>query len=266
MLTIVLVATEWTETFENLRRSLHIFGYSYVVLGWGKKWQGWKWRSKLYLDFIEQQNPKNIFVFMDAYDTLATKHPHQVLAAYHAYKKPLVIGAEWYCGNPKNCGNVQRWWSRQATKQPRKKHLNAGFVMGNASMLKNVYAWMASSTLEDDQLALSHWVNTFGDSIVALDTGSALMCNVHVVDGFGHLKTSCFHHFPGPLLKLGLFPQYNHACRKTLGIHSRYKYPSFSVEALIYLGLIFLVYGFYVYLQRCKLGTHSLIQSLKNKR
>ena len=236
MITIVLVATEWTPTFENLRRSLHQFGYNYNVLGWGLKWEGWKWRSKLYLKFLETQRSSDVFVFMDAYDTLATKTPKEALEAYIAFQKPLIVGAEWYCGNSKNCGKVDAWWERQKIKPPRKKHANAGFLMGNAAILENLYGWIVNySPYEDDQLSLAAWINNFGDATTALDTGSALVCNQHMVDGFGQIKTSCFHHFPGPMLKLGLFPQYNYACKKILGINGRLQYPPFFLEAVFYI-------------------------------
>lgn len=109
MITIVLVATEWTITFENLRRSLHMHGHKYIALGWGEQWQGWKWRSSLYVKFLESQKSSDVFILMDAYDTLATKSASEVAEAYEAFNKPMVVGSEWYCGSRKNCGDISAW-------------------------------------------------------------------------------------------------------------------------------------------------------------
>lgn len=114
--------------------------------------------------------------------------------------------------------------------------------MGNAALLEQVYRWIIrESPFHDDQKSLASWISNFGDETVALDTGSALMCNNNIFDGFGHLKTSCFHHFPGPLLKYGYFPQYNYSCKKMLGVNAHLVYPMFMHEALTFLVLFLII-------------------------
>jgi hypothetical protein len=126
--------------------------------------------------------------------------------------------------------------------------VNAGFVIGKAALLEQVYSWIVhESPFDDDQKSLSLWITKYGDATVALDTGSALVCNVNIFDGFGHLKTSCFHHFPGPLLKRGYFPQYNSACKKTLGVDARLIHPNFMHEALTFL-IIFMCCSIFAHL------------------
>jgi len=222
MITVVLVTTHWTPTFENCRRSLHQLGYSYIVLGWGEVWSGWKWRSKMYLEFLSGQDPQHIFVLMDSFDTLAAQSPEVLLRTFISFEKKLVFGAEWYCGSKSNCGMIPDFWKRKKTSCPRNKHINAGFVVGYSENLIEAYTAVFNSVLLDDQKALAEWINSNSqDQHIAIDSGSALVKNVNFFDGFLSQKNSCFYHFPGPLLKLGMMPMYDSLSSKLLGDFAR---------------------------------------------
>jgi hypothetical protein len=201
-----------------------------VVLGWGEDWGGWKWRCKTYIDFLSVRNQDDIFVLMDSFDTLAAKPPAQLFKAFKSFDKTLVFGAEWYCGNKKNCGDISLWWKRKNVNAPRNKYLNAGFVMGSARHLLTAYINAYNSAEKDDQKALSLWISEHGEG-VALDSGSALVKNVNFLDGFMSQKNSCFYHFPGPLLKIGLMPMYDSLCEKLLWQFARKQNPSEIVQS-----------------------------------
>ena len=135
---------------------------------------------------------------------------------------------------------------------PRNKHINAGFVIGEAEALIKAYSYVFNSSEPDDQKALAYWVNEYGQDL-AIDSGSALVKNVNFFDGFLSQKNSCFYHFPGPLLKLGIMPMYDALAGRLLGNFAR---PQISHEGL---------YSTKIFLQICLFlfSVHILIARLK---
>jgi len=234
MATVAMVATHWTPSFENMRRSLHTNGYEYEILGWGQKWSGFLWRVQLYVQFLSTQTPESFVIFTDAYDCLATRHSEDLASTFTAFGRPMIVGAEWYCGSKKNCGAVPQWWKLNKRKKSFRCNINAGFVAGSAGVLLEAYQWILQSGHTDDQRALAEWIEQFGSDLVALDTGSAIVYNAHILDGMSLNRTSFFQHFPGPMLKLGLFPKYNSTVALYLGAYGRKVYPSPLVEAAIW--------------------------------
>ena len=230
--TIAFVATHWTQTFENFRRSLHVHGYDYDVLGWGLKWQGFRWRTKLYRDYCRGRT--GTVIFLDAYDTLARRPAKDFISNYEAFKRPIVIGAEWWCGSKLNCGKVTKWWKDNNTKPAFRCNINAGCVVGRADLLEKVYSWILDNNFDDDQLGFSKWIELNGKQDVSIDSGSTLFYNANVFDGLRPSKSGFFHHFPGPLLKLGIMPLYNNTARSVLGFSARLQYPDTIVETLLF--------------------------------
>lgn len=241
--TVVLVATHWTPTFENCRRSLHLNGFDYQVLGWGENWQGWKWRAKQYIDYLETQSPHSLVVLLDAYDSIVTRHVQDFAHTFEAFQRPVVIGCEWWCGSQSNCGTVKKWWTENRIKPAFRSKVNAGCIVGYAGVLLQMYKWIFDHEYEDDQRGLADWVDLNGTKTVALDSGSALIYNGHAFDGLKGSKTAFFQHFPGPLFKQGLMPIYNSVVRKTLGTFARPIYPSEILTVCLWICLIFIVYS-----------------------
>lgn len=242
---VVLLATRWTPTFENCRRSLHQFGFEYSVLGWGAAWGGWAWRCEQYLAYLRAQAADRLVVLLDAYDVVALRPAEGLAQAFAAYGRDVLVGCEWYCGSAANCGRVDAWWAASrapASHRPWRRHVNAGCVMGRAGVLADMYAWILRHKYKDDQAGLAAWINEQGPERVALDVGSTLVYNGHVLDSPTAAKTShaFFAHYPGPLLKWGLLPHYNVTVKHVLGAYARPAYPPAIFEAALF-GLLLLL-------------------------
>ena len=231
---VCLLATHWNPNFENCRRSLNIHEFEYSLVGWGETWINWSWRVQQYVDFLKKQDANKIIIFLDAFDSIVTRNKKDFVKNFLAFSKPVVIGCEWFCGSIKNCGSVKNWWKKNNKKPSFRSKINAGCVIGYAKNLLDIYEWVLKQNFEDDQKGIAAWINEYGSENVALDSGSILIYNVHVFDGFQTNESAFFHHFPGPLLKLGLFPQYNSIARKKLQVYARYSYPKEYIYNLIY--------------------------------
>jgi hypothetical protein len=235
---VILLATHWTPTFENCRRSLHVHNYTYTVLQWKETWKGWMWRVKSYYDHLLTLDDMTVVIIMDSYDTLMTKSSSDILSTFEAFKKPIVIGCEWWCGNKDNCGKVDEWWKANNKQPAHRCYINAGVIIGQVKQLKQMYKWVLHQQFTDDQLGIASYINQFGHDNVALDFGSSLIYNGHILDGFKPNKTAFIHHYPGPLLKLGFMPLYNKTVELILGVYARKIYPDFKQELLLKLIMI----------------------------
>jgi hypothetical protein len=237
---VLLVATHWTPTFENCRRSLHIHEYDYTVLGYGEKWQGWKWRLRQYENNLPSEG---CVLLLDAYDTILGQSPQKLLSVFKAHKKPILVGAEWYCGG-ENCGVVPSWWSKQKCLfKPWRQHANAGCIMGEVDSIRTMLKSMIENPQQDDQLCLAEYMNKNPDSF-QLDYGSSLVQNVHIFDDLD--SHSCIYHFPGPLLKQNYFPQYNVLVERVLSTSARKVHPSEVLEMCFFFGQLILMSCFFI--------------------
>jgi hypothetical protein len=223
---VLLCATHWTPSFENCRRSLHVHDYSYKIVGWGEKWQGWSWRSRKYLEGLPQSGT---VMLLDAFDTVVAQPPDILLKAYDSFNKDIVVGAEWYCMGASNCGKVDDWWGQ--SKRPLRQYANAGVIVGKVEAVRTMLETMLESWVDDDQTFLAKYMSKYPKTF-GLDFGSAIVQNVHYMD---NLDESCIYHFPGPMLKKGLFPQYNDLVTRLLGHYGRKIYPSETYEFFSFL-------------------------------
>jgi len=70
---IVTVVTESNYYFPYLVESCKKYGKELTVLGYGKKWQGFTWRFKLMLEYLENLPESDIVCFIDGYDVLCLR-------------------------------------------------------------------------------------------------------------------------------------------------------------------------------------------------
>lgn len=212
-----LVATHWTPEFENCVSSLRFHGYTYKVLGWGETWKGWKWRTKIQLDFLQSLKSNSVVVMMDAYDTLAVKNESELYQSFHAFNVPVLVSSEWWPFGG-NVGFLGTWWKNQLLKQSSYKYCNAGCIMGYSQSLVPLYTH--SNKYADDQVGLADYMNSTYN-LIHLDSSSQIFQTVNWFDVNTPSPSAFFHHYPGPMLKLGLFPQYSREARKQLKFKAR---------------------------------------------
>jgi hypothetical protein len=229
------VATHWTNRLENFKRSLNKFNYPYVILGNGEKWEGWNWRTKKYLNYLLTLDDNHIVGFVDAYDVLALRDSSNILHTFLSFKKNIVVGAEWYCGSKENCISLNNWWSDRVRAY--RQHVNCGFIMGYAKDLKEMYKQVINYS--DDQYGISTYLETY-QHLFALDVGSSLVYNSHILDGQFHAN-AFFAHFPGPIIKHGLDNLYNNYCKNILGKNCYKQYPSEYLEVIQWFLVFFII-------------------------
>lgn len=240
---IVFIATQWNQMFENFLRTLRKFEYSFKQLGKNQKNFNFKLKSQLVHEYLckEKTPDDEVYAIIDAYDILANRHSEDLKKSFLKFKKPLLVGSEWYCGNIKNCKHINAYWELQKYT-PAKKYANSGFVLGYKSSLKELYKHMLN--FEDDQMGLITYINTYPEKF-AVDHNNYIVQHTHILDIT--MNEPFFYHFPGPLLKKGLFPQYNNMVRKILDIKGYYVYPNEQIYVFAFMFIFLLLFIFYKY-------------------
>lgn len=239
---IVMLATHSTESLDNMIASLERARIHPVKLGWGEQWKGWKWRLEKYLEYcnlITKEDPEEILVFVDAFDVLCVRKDvnYNFHSAFNSFYSDIVFSSEWWCGSAKNCGATRKFNENQdktmcflglekdSNDDNKNVNVNVGFVCGKARALAKMYSDIVAQTKSlradfDDQKAIADWIDSdlSRTLTLSLDRKGILCKTIHVYDSVSSIDTIPFFvHFPGPMLKIGLFPHYNLNARAILG-------------------------------------------------
>lgn len=227
---VLLAATKANSGFMNAIKSLQLHGFSYRVIGFGKKWEGWRGRMSWYRDAavqLAQSNNEKIVVCMDCYDAFSIRHcnPQEFLTLFHSFKKPIVLSLESTCGG--NCEPITKWWmgTYGTTHPPKKQYVNGGLVVGRASAVGQMYNWILAQQPEitDDQIGLSRFAIANPDAWMP-DIYEQLCTNKtfgETLDFEQQAKRSTyFAHFPGLNPGMGPKKMYNDAAKQILGLEA----------------------------------------------
>lgn len=165
---VYTLGTNMNVYLHNMVSSLRNHDYKYKVLGLGKKWGGWVWRMKQYMEAADAHYDENTpIIFVDGYDAFAIKDSKGLLDKFKSVNRRIVTGAE--LGNPfvSNYGRVHKWWFANQLKEEDYSHIacNAGFVMGYPKDLYNMYKWIIDNGYADDQVGLRNFINTYPEKV-----------------------------------------------------------------------------------------------------
>jgi len=79
---IVTVATESKYYFPYLQESCRRNGKELEVLGMGEKWEGFNWKFKKMIDYLEGLPQDDIVCFVDGYDVLCVRDLHELIPSF----------------------------------------------------------------------------------------------------------------------------------------------------------------------------------------
>lgn len=174
MISVVTCATQNNTGLVNFKNSFSSFsGWNVQVIGLGKKWNGYKTRINLYIDYLKtQNNPDQITILIDCYDVLCVSDSHEFKKKFESYGSSLIVGSEKVCSM--NCRPPLKF---NKFHQQKKNYPNGGFIVGKVKDLLFLWEWVLEQGLmKDDQIAVSHFMDEFPEK-VSLDTLHLLVYN-----------------------------------------------------------------------------------------
>jgi hypothetical protein len=156
MATVLFVATKTTPGVVNLGSALQQFGYAFRQVGLQQQWTGWRFRMQLYGDMCQTFDDDQLLVLSDVDDVLPVQGPEGLHAQFKAFGKNVVVSAEQACGS--NCTPIEAYWQLHPDIDTRRRYVCCGLMIGYAKALRELWAAMLASGVEDDQVALGQQI------------------------------------------------------------------------------------------------------------
>jgi len=134
------VATHNEGYYDDLIESCRRNKIELIVLGYGKKWQGFAWKFSLMKDFVGNlKDDDDIVIFLDAYDIIATQDISVLKERFLEFDSPLVFGSETvYQHN----NQLQKYTRKKMFGYCSKAHVNSGAYMGYVYALKQLFSYI----------------------------------------------------------------------------------------------------------------------------
>ena len=134
---VVTVATHSERYFPVLIQSCKRHGVDLTILGWGEKWQGFVWRFKKLLEFLNSVSDDELIVFIDAYDVILLQNAATIEKKFNLLinktNAKIIIAFD----NPKLSSWVE-FISKYIFGNCQGKRINAGTYIGKAKDIKNL--------------------------------------------------------------------------------------------------------------------------------
>lgn len=172
---IITVSTDSDYYFKYLVESCKNNGIELTVLGYGEKWQGFTWRFKLMIDYLEKINVNDIVCFIDGYDVICTRNLNELEEEFIKLKNEtnskIIVGYDQIDKNnisyfiSKLYGTIQYSTCKGIP-------LSAGTYIGYAGdvldILKNTFR-LNPNYSADDQTLLTKYCNLSNDVHIDID-------------------------------------------------------------------------------------------------
>jgi hypothetical protein len=134
------VATHNEGYYDDLIESCRRNKIELIVLGYGKKWQGFAWKFSLMKDFVDNlKDDSDIVIFLDAYDIIATQDISVIKERFLEFGSPLVFSSETVY---KDYNQLQIYARKKMFGYCAKAHVNSGAYMGYVYALKQLFSYI----------------------------------------------------------------------------------------------------------------------------
>ena len=88
------VATQSDGYFDYLIESFENHENNYKILGFNQKWQGWKWRTELLIEYLKQSND-DIVCITDAYDVICLQNDFEIEKRFKSLHCDVLFSLEY---------------------------------------------------------------------------------------------------------------------------------------------------------------------------
>jgi hypothetical protein len=162
MLHIVTVVTESQYYYPYLVESCKKNGYNLEVLGYGEKWGGFNWRSKLMVDYLKTIPENDIVCFVDGYDVICCRNLNDLESVF------LDMNRQTGCKMIVAEENHVRYWNKLSTYlffgTYNERFINAGTYVGFVSdlleILSKIHTLDNRDEADDQQLLIEYCKKT----------------------------------------------------------------------------------------------------------
>jgi len=183
-----LVVSYDNEIIEQTNRfitTLENNDWDYMIVGKGETWNGVFNKIIKYKEILKTLPPNKIVVLCDSRDVYCCRTSKSFIEAFDTFNKSIIICTELFL-----CGRIEwteeeiktsdfsqgipltNYWNYHNIKKlPNRKYVNSGLIAGKVHSLLEMITWeyeycIKNNRTGSDQLALSHYINTFPDKVI----------------------------------------------------------------------------------------------------
>lgn len=179
---IVTYATHSFGYFEKLKNNE--YNIPVKVLGWGKKWNGFKDKIKSVHEYLNTKNDEDIVIFLDGFDTIIKNNPENVLNEFKKFNCKVLVSFNRLNLNYFIFGTCKNGIMA-----------NSGMYMGYVKELKLILNDILNDRCEDDQVALNKVCKKY--DFIAIDTENKIFENKIFENNLDADSKAIFVSFPG---------------------------------------------------------------------
>lgn len=176
-LKVVTVATHSERYFPILVQSCERFGLELVILGWNSKWTGFTYKFDLVKQFLKQQDPDTLVVFVDAYDVVFLQPAQVIIDNFIKSNAKIIIAKDWNLMFHYELGARVGFGLCNGTR------INSGTYMGKVAHLIQMFDTMCNHNAgckdheQDDQVMITNYCKLYPD-LVSIDLSMQLFIAV----------------------------------------------------------------------------------------
>lgn len=196
----IVVATDKRGYYEALVQSCRRNNIELIVLGQGQKWGGFAWRFTLVHDRLKMMDDRDVVIFLDAYDIIATQNISVIKTRFQEFGSPIVISVE----QKNNKDNLSRYVRSGVFGTCSKANVCGGAYMGYVYALKKLYSYICKEfhcddpgfDRLDDQRILTHVCNDdeFVGKYIRYDHDSYIFFTIPIPNSaFDRMANHTFH-------------------------------------------------------------------------
>jgi hypothetical protein len=160
-LSIICVATSDEGYLDVLKKNAKDKNINLYVLGYGEKWQGLWWKSKKYLEYLDNCEPDEIVMIVDGYDVIIPGTKNGIINKFKNFDTDIVISCEPTLSYYNNSiySNIHFYIVKKYFNCKTEYLLNSGTIIGYADKMKILFQRMLDynikNDIKDDQYALN---------------------------------------------------------------------------------------------------------------
>jgi hypothetical protein len=194
---LVTVATHSERYYPYLIESCKRYNAELIVLGWGKKWEGFTMRFNLVHEYLNNLDDNEIICFIDAYDVILLNPLSKLEQEFKKTNANIAIALD---GSEKNI--FIKWFTTYIFGSCKNININAGTYIGYVKdikvMLNDICTTLNCNDKNlDDQKILTEYCKHHE---IYIDQNRDMFLTYNFVTEkfpYDKLETSCILHAPG---------------------------------------------------------------------
>jgi predicted nucleic acid-binding Zn ribbon protein len=161
---VVTVATHNDYYLPYLKKTCEIYGSKLIVLGYGEKWKGFRWRQKIVLNYLKTLKNDDIVCFVDGFDVICIRNLNEFKNVFikltNKYNSKIIVSEHKMIINNDILSYLNYYFVKMYFDECKKISLNAGSYVAYVKNLIEIFENInniSNNDEDDDQVILTKY-------------------------------------------------------------------------------------------------------------